>query len=59
MMNQILEYLPFIVAPFILILWSIISAFVFRLGFKGSGIGLDYMIFTIIIALALLRGGVI
>lgn len=59
MLEAILEYLPVIVAPFILIIWSLVSAYVFRLGLRGSGIGLDYFIFTLCVVLALVAGGVI
>ena len=59
MLQSVLEFLPLLVAPFILIIWSLVSAFVYRLGLKGSGIGFDYVVFTLIMAIALLAGGVI
>lgn len=59
MLASILSILPLLVAPFILIVWSLVSAFVFKLGLKGSGIGFDYVVFTLIMAIALLAGGAI
>lgn len=59
MLDTLLSALPILVAPFILIVWSLVSAYVFRLGFRGSGIGLDYFIFTLIMVVALKFGGVI
>lgn len=59
MLATILDVLPLLVMPFVLLMWSLISAYVFRLGFRGSGIGADYIIFTVIMLIALVRGGVI
>lgn len=59
MLGKILDFLPLLVAPGILMLWSLVSAYVHRLGLKGSGIGLDYIIFTLLVAVALVAGGAI
>ena len=56
MLATILSILPLLVAPLILIVWSLVSAFVFRLGLRGSCIGFDYVVFTLIMAVALLAG---
>ena len=57
MIENILEFLPLIVSPFILLVWSMITAYVFKFGMRGSGIGLDYIIFTILVVAALFFGG--
>lgn len=57
MLQKVFEFLPLIVAPFILLIWSMVSAYVLKFGMRGSGIGLDYIIFTILVIAALCFGG--
>lgn len=59
MLSNVLEFLPLIVAPLILLVWSLVSAYVLKFGLRGSGIGMDYIILTVLIALALVFGGAI
>lgn len=59
MLGTVLGWLSILVAPVIVIIWSLVSAYVFRLGLRGSGIGFDYIVFTIIVAVALVAGGAI
>lgn len=59
MLSSILEFLPLIVAPLILLVWSLVSAYVLKFGLRGSGIGMDYIILTALVALALVFGGAI
>lgn len=59
MLHEILKVFPVLVAMVILVVWSLVSAFVFRLGLRGSGIGFDYVVFTLIVAFALAAGGAI
>lgn len=57
MLSDIISFLPVVVAPFILLVWTLVTAYVYKFGMRGSGIGLDYIIFTILVVVALLRGG--
>ena len=57
-LTVILNLLSLLVAVFILAVWSLISAYVFRLGLRGSGIGFDYLVFTMFVAIACAAGGV-
>lgn len=59
MFGTIVGVLSMIVAPVMMVVWSLVSAYVFRLGLRGSGIGFDYIVFTIIVAVALAAGGAI
>lgn len=59
MLSNVLEFLPLIVAPLILLVWSLVSAYVLKFGLRGSGIGMDYIILTVLVALALVFGGAI
>lgn len=58
-MGAILDILSVLIAPLALMIWSLVSAYVFRLGLRGSGIGFDYFIFTLIVIGALVVGGVV
>lgn len=57
-MTAFLSFLPMIVAPFVLCIWSLVSAYVFKLGVRGSGIGFDYIVFTLVVVLGCVLGGV-
>lgn len=58
-LGQIFYYAPLFVAPFLLAIFSLISAYVLRFRLPKSGLGFDYMIFTVILVLALKIGGAI
>ena len=59
MISKIIYYLPLFVAPLIIIMFTCISAYVFRFKVPNSGIAFDYVIFTILIAIGLWLGGAI
>lgn len=59
MIMRILDYLPLIVAPVILFLFSLVSAYVFKFGLRNTGIHFDYVIFSLIMIAALALGGAI
>lgn len=58
-MAQIIGMLPLFVAPIILFFFALVSAYVFRFRTPRGGLGFDYMVFTIIIVVALRMGGAI
>lgn len=57
--SDIIYYAPLFVAPFMLMIFTLVSAYVLRFKLSRSGLGFDYMVFTIIIVLALKIGGAI
>lgn len=57
--QEVLKFLPVVVAPFVLIIFSMVSAFVFRFGLPKTGIHFDYMVFAIVVIIALVLGGAI
>lgn len=59
MLSTIITYAPLFVAPFVLFLFSLISAFVFRFRLPKGGLGFDYVIFALVVILGLKLGGVI
>lgn len=58
-LNAIVSYAPMIVAPFVLILFSLISAYVLKFRLPKGGLGFDYIIFAIVLVLCLTVGGAI
>lgn len=58
-LETVYNSLPFFVAPFILALFSFISAYVLKFGVRGTGIHADYIMFTFYVVLACLLGGVL
>ena len=59
MISNILYYLPLAVAFVILIIFSMISAYVFKFRLERGGLGFDYIIFSLLIIFSLYIGGVI
>ena len=57
--ETIFAFLPLIVAPFILFLFSLVSAYVLKFGMRMTGINADYVIFGVIVILCAVFGGVI
>lgn len=57
--QTIIHYAPIVIAPFVIILFSLISAYVFRFRLPRGGLGFDYIIFSIVVILALRIGGAI
>ena len=57
--TSILSHLPLLVAPIILCIFTLISAYVFKFRRPKGGVGFDYVIFTIMIVLVLYLGGAI
>lgn len=58
-LNAIVSYAPMIVAPFVLILFSLISAYVLKFRLPKGGLGFDYIIFAIVLVVCLTVGGAI
>lgn len=56
---KIIYYAPLVVAPFVLIVFSMVSAYVLKFRIARAGLGFDYIIFTVIILLGLKLGGAI
>lgn len=59
MLETILYYAPMIVAPFVLCIFTMISAFVLRFNIRRGGLGFDYVIFSIVVIIGLKLGGAI
>lgn len=59
MIKTLVGYVTIFVAPFILSIFSLISAYVLRFKLKGSGLGFDYIVFSILTLLTLKIGGAI
>ena len=57
--QTIIHYAPIVIAPFVIILFSLISAYVFRFRLPRGGLGFDYIIFSVVVILALRIGGAI
>lgn len=57
-LQTVLHYLPFVVAPFVLFLFSLVSAYVLKFGLPKTGINFDYILFTFFVVIACLLGGV-
>ena len=55
----LISRLPLLIAPFILMMFSMISAYVLRFRLPRGGLGFDYIVFTIIVVVALRIGGAI
>lgn len=58
-MSEFLDLLPLVVAPFVLVIFSLVSAYIFKFGLPRTNILPDYMVFTIFIVLGLVLGGAI
>lgn len=57
--STIIQYLPLVVAPVVLALFSFISAYVFKFGLPRTGINQDYVLFVIFVVLACIFGGAV
>lgn len=57
--GTVARYLPVLIAPFILFFFSLITAYVFRFGRPKSGIHFDYILFVLVVIVALVLGGAI
>ena len=58
-MASLLMYLPSVGVIAALVLFSLVSAYVFRFGLPKTGIYFDYILFALFTVAALLLGGVI
>ena len=58
-MEKILHYLPLLVAPIVLFIFTLVSAYVLKFRIPKSGLGFDYIVFTLIILAGLVLGGAI
>ena len=55
----IIERIPVVVAPVVLMIFSLVSAYVFRFGLPRTGINFDYVLFALATVIALVAGGAI
>lgn len=58
-LSDFLNSLPLFVAPFILAMYSLVSAYVFKFSIPRSGISFDYIVFTVVVVVSLAIGGAI
>ncbi len=58
-MKELLYRLPIFVAPLVLVLLDLVTAYVFKIGVAKTGIAFDYILFVLFIVIALVAGGVI
>lgn len=56
---NIIRYAPMVVAPFVLLIFSMVSAYVMKFRLPRGGLGFDYVIFAIVVILGLKLGGAI
>lgn len=56
---SIIHYAPLVVAPFVLLIFSMVSAYVMKFRLPRGGLGFDYVIFAIVVILGLKLGGAI
>lgn len=59
MLEKVLYMAPMIVAPFVLCIFTMISAYVFKFNIRRGGLGFDYFIFTLVVVVGLKLGGAI
>ena len=55
----IFQWAPLVVSPFVLLMFSMVSAYVFKFRLPRGGLGFDYIIFTIVLVVGLKLGGAI
>lgn len=58
-MKDVLYYIPLFIAPIILAIFGMISAYVMKFKLPGSMLGFDYLLFSIVVIVALTIGGAI
>lgn len=58
-MLELIQKLPILIAPVILMLFSMITAYVLKFNIKRSGLGFDYIVFSVLVLVCLYMGGVI
>ena len=54
-----LSFVPLILVPLVLAVFSMVSAYVFKFGLPKTGIYFDYVLFTLVLIAAMLVGGAI
>lgn len=58
-LEQVIKYSPMVVAPIVLMLFSMVSAYVFKFGKSRTGINQDYLLFAFYVIVACYIGGAI
>ena len=56
---EIVGMLPLVVAPFVLIIFSLVTAYVFKFGMPKTNIIPDYLAFVLAVVAGLFLGGAI
>lgn len=59
LIDRILQAATIISAPFILLVFTMISAYVLKFRLPKGGLGFDYIVFAVVILVALVLGGAI
>ncbi len=59
MLSKILYFAPTVVAPFVLAIFAMVSAYVWKFNIRRGGLAFDYVIFAIIVIVGLRLGGAI
>lgn len=58
-LSEILRFLPMVVAPFVLMLFGFVTAYIFKFGLPKTGINGDYLLLAFYIVVACIVGGAI
>lgn len=58
-MSKVLEYLPILIAPVALVVFTFITAYVRKFAIARSGLTQDYIVFAVMVIAALWFGGAI
>lgn len=58
-MLELIQKLPILIAPVILMMFTMITAYVLKFNIKRSGLGFDYIVFSVLVLVCLYVGGVI
>lgn len=58
-LSEILRFLPMVVAPFVLMLFGFVTAYIFKFGLPKTGINGDYFLLAFYIVVACIVGGAI
>ena len=55
--NKILDMLPLLVAPGVLVVFTLVTAYVLKFGLPRTGINFDYILFALVVIVSLVVGG--
>lgn len=55
--DKVLDLLPLIVAPVVLFVFTLVTAYVFKFGLPRTGIHFDFVLLAIVVVVSLVIGG--